>query len=255
MLLFALLSTAHAECRPVINELLPDALGADSGDEWVELQNAGESACDLTGWRVESAMNAWRTATTFDALTLGAGEIVLLGGAPAEVEVAFNLGNGDQNSDAVRLVAPDGTVADIVIYGGPNDDGWTTEAGAPASPVAAPNAGLSLGRCPDGADSDDNAADFVMFVVPTPGAPNLTDPCTPVDTGDTGTSDTGDTSDTSDTYDTSDTSGVSDSVGTDDSSDSGVDTEETGSCGCAGRGSGAAVGLLLSVAVAGRRRR
>ena len=115
MLLFALLSAAHAECRPVINELLPDALGADSGDEWVELLNAGDSPCDLTGWRVESAMNAWRTATTFDSLTLGAGEIILLGGAPAEVEVAFNLGNGDQNSDAVRLVQPDGTVADLSL--------------------------------------------------------------------------------------------------------------------------------------------
>jgi len=255
MLLLALLSAAHAECRPVINELLPDALGADSGDEWVELLNAGDSSCDLTGWRVESAMNAWRTATTFESLTLGAGEIILLGGAPAEVEVAFNLGNGDQNADAVRLVQPDGTVADIVVYGGPNDDGWTTEAGSPASPVAAPNAGLSLGRCPDGADSDDNAADFVVFVVPTPDAPNLTDPCTPADTGDTGGNDTGDTSDISDTFDTSDTSGVSDSARTNDSSDSGVDLEEVGSCGCAGRSSGAAVGLLLAGMAAGRRRR
>jgi hypothetical protein len=41
------------------------------------------------------------------------------------------------------------------------------------SPVAAPATGQSIGRSPDGADTDNNHVDFVVETAPTPGAGNL----------------------------------------------------------------------------------
>ena len=125
-----------------------------------------------------------------------------------------------------------------------------------------PYGGASLGRCPDGFDSDQAGIDFVSFPVPTPGARNdMSEPCGYVDTGvvdsgvhDTGGADTGDTG--------RDDSG--ESAGEDSAASSGADTADTGesvsyqrSCGCQ-PGSGAApvgAGVVAAVLLARRRQR
>jgi len=38
-----------------INEILYNPLGADEGNEWVELYNYGESAADLSGWTISGS--------------------------------------------------------------------------------------------------------------------------------------------------------------------------------------------------------
>ena len=76
------------------------------------------------------------------------------------------LQNGDEG---IRLIDADDNIIDAVSYGGvvssANEGGTAT--------VTDPGAG-SIGRCPNGADTNDNAADFALNTTLSPGAPN---PC------------------------------------------------------------------------------
>jgi hypothetical protein len=68
-------------------------------------------------------------------------------------------------SDGARLMQGDVSL-DALSYGGVIE-GVTETASAPADGGAG-----SLGRCPDGRDTDDGSLDFALHGAPTPGAPN-----------------------------------------------------------------------------------
>lgn len=197
MTLLLWITAASAHCLVVINELLPDPLGGDSTNEWVELLNTGDDPCDLAGYTLQAGSSAFNTMVTLGEVTVEAGEFLWIGGDGADVPATLTMGNASTNADGLRLVGADGMVVDVVIYGSPNDDGWTDEAGIPTLSLApSPYGGASLGRCPDGFDTNQAGVDFVSFPVPTPGARNdMSEPCGYVDTGviDTGAGDTGDT--------------------------------------------------------------
>jgi len=172
--LSVLAAAPGAAGAPVINEFLADPPGSDGGKEFVEIHNAGP-ALSLDGVTLEFANGAvepaWEVRWTAPPGTvLAEGGFFLVcdrnwtGPAVPDAEVALGLQNGP---DAIRL-ARDGTVLDLVGYGPLTDDRLFE--GAP-SPL---QAGLALARRPDGADSDDNAADFVAAEA-TPGAPNFRD--------------------------------------------------------------------------------
>lgn len=157
----------------VLNEVFYDPAGSDAGFHFVELINRAEAAVSLAGWRLEAGDGAgaerWRTVWTG-----GVGDVVaprarfVVGEArvsPAPDRVlAFDLENGP---DAVRLTAPDGA-RDLLGYGALTF--VTYFEGRPAPDVAS---GSSLARLPDGADTDDNAADWAAVSPPSPGAANL----------------------------------------------------------------------------------
>ena len=155
----------------VINEVYYDHPGKDDGWEFVELCNAGEAACDISGWRLEALDGATgRTATVWTAAAgtlIEPGELICVAGSARGTASAFllkgALGNGP---DALRLVSPAG-VADLVGYG-PCSSGDLYEM-APAPDVAP---GLSLARKPDGFDSNRNDVDFVA-ADPSPGRKNF----------------------------------------------------------------------------------
>jgi hypothetical protein len=165
-------ASAHASPPIRINEILYDAAGSDTGFHFIELVNASDETVPLLGWRLEAGDGAnpedWRElwgGTATDAIAPGArfvvGEAHVVP-APDRM-IHLELENGP---DAVRLVAPDGSV-DVVGYGALTDLGQFE--GRPAPDVAP---GFSLARLPDGRDTDDNFADFVALSPPTPGAPN-----------------------------------------------------------------------------------
>lgn len=167
-------AVAGAAGAQVINEFLADPPGSDGGKEFVEIHNAGPDL-SLAGVTLEFANGAvepvWEVRWSAPPGTvLAEGGFFLIcdrnwtGPAVPDAEVALGLQNGP---DAIRL-ARDGTVLDLVGYGPLTDD--RLYEGAP-SPL---QAGLALARRPDGADSDDNAADFVAAEA-TPGAPNFRD--------------------------------------------------------------------------------
>ncbi len=240
MLLFWIAS-ASAHCTVVINELLPDALGVDTANEWVELLNTGDDPCDLTGYSLEAGASGFNSMVTFGEITFPAGDYLQIGGDGADVPASLTMGNASTNADGLRLVAADGMVVDVVIYGSPNEDEWPDESGFPALSLApSPYGGSSLGRCPNGIDSNQAGEDFVSFPVPTPGATNdMAEPCGFVDTG---IADTGDTADTG-RVDTGD-SAAEDSAAPVDTADTGAVVVVERPCGCAAEG-GAPGGRLL----------
>lgn len=179
---FALAAALFAFARPeparaapppvVLNEVYYDAPGADAGYEFVELLNPTAQAVSLAGWRLEAGDGAgpgrWRVAWTGAAGDVVAPNARFVIGearvfpAPDRV-VTLALENGP---DAVRLVAPDGSV-DVVGYGALTYAEYFAGRPAPDAP-----AGSSLARLPDGRDTGDNLADFAVVSPPTPGAAN-----------------------------------------------------------------------------------
>ena len=168
-----------------INEFLPNPdsedTAADDGREWVELYNPGTTAVDLTGWSI-----SWGTSSFSDTFaiptgtTIEAGEHLLIGGLYVEgADVVmdksddFGMGASSSNADAVQLMHCGPGVADTVIYGASNDDGWIDDTGSEAVSFAPKaSAGESIARRSDGLDTDDSGVDFVSTSMTTPGEAN-----------------------------------------------------------------------------------
>ncbi|MEZ4316766.1 MAG: lamin tail domain-containing protein [Myxococcota bacterium] len=162
----------------VINELMSNPEGADDGAEWIELYHAGVAPIDLSGWAVQSATSdSWSARFTFEAgTTINPGGFLLLGGplVPGSTYgMSGSLGNGT-GGDGVRIVDCSGFPADVVVYGGVNDDAVTDESGAPAISIApTPPEGLSIQRVEDGYDTNQSGLDFAVADTITPGQPNI----------------------------------------------------------------------------------
>ena len=174
--------TCGAELGLVINEVLVDYQGkdsgADAGREWVELYHAGSEPIDLTGWEVRAATSPpAKTLVVMDSVTMNPGDFLLVGGTLVEgVDVTWedskSLGNGS-NADGIELVDCSGYVSDTVIYGAPNENAWLDDEGLVAESLApAPGAMQSIARAEDGLDTNRCGDDFLLEEEPTPGEPN-----------------------------------------------------------------------------------
>ena len=171
--LLLLAAPRPARSQVVINEVLYDPDGPDTGHEFVEILNCGHTGVLLTGWVLETGNGAnpddWTVEWIGGDLDyLEVGEIFLIG-EPEVVPVPdyvapLDLQNGP---DAVRLT--DGsTVVDLVGWGEPLFQEYYE--GTPAPDVSG---GSSLARSPDCWDDDANVSDFVASAVPTPGSRNV----------------------------------------------------------------------------------
>lgn len=148
----------------LISELVPDPEGPDAGREWIELVNTGPAA-DLTGWSLDTGGTTWsRSSRLPEGTEIPAGGRLVLAASPAVQADALlpdlRLGNGS-GGDAVQVRDCRDLVADGIVYGASNDDGWPLpdEGLAPA-----PQSGLSLGRLETGGSW--------LLLDPTPGDPN-----------------------------------------------------------------------------------
>lgn len=167
-LLLCLTLPVDSHAQLVLNEILYDPKGSDAGLEFVELYCAGDSAISLDGIRLlfvngaapEQPSVVW---TAGPGLSLAPGEFYLIGESEVTArndEATLNLQNGP---DALWL-AREETILDRVA--------WGEIAGLGEGPPATDVSGASLGRIPDGRDSNDNGADFSALDPPTPGRPN-----------------------------------------------------------------------------------
>ncbi len=140
-----------------INEFLPapyqdwnhDGV-LDAGDEWIELYNASNQAVDLSAWQVDDAKNGSSPYRIPNGVILDAHAFLLL--FARDTRVGLN-----NDGDTVRLMYPDGTLADKFQY----------------API---ETNKSYARVPDG------AAKWSTSCVPTPGASNCTNNPTPAPT-------------------------------------------------------------------------
>ena len=160
----------------VINEVDYDQAGADTA-EFVEIVNPNTTAVDLADYRIElvngSNGRGYGSYTATGRLAAGGYFVIadqaVINAVPSGTVTAPLKSGGLQNGpDAIRIVeAATGRVLDGLHYEEPVPD---TGEGQPA-PEDDTGAPASIGRCPDGFDSDDNGADFATMT-PTPGAAN-----------------------------------------------------------------------------------
>jgi len=165
---------AHAGV--VINEVLYDPPDTDTGHEWIELCNPGETSVNLTGWRILKGGEEWAEVFVFPSFMLRSHAFVLVGETQVEAaqfvsNLAFQNGGGE--TDGIRLESGDGLYTDTVLYDSPNTYALPDDSGAAGTSFATDVAqGQSLARLADGLDSDACADDFRAEAYPNPGAPN-----------------------------------------------------------------------------------
>jgi DNA/RNA endonuclease YhcR with UshA esterase domain len=94
----------------VINEFMPDPDGSDD-EEWIELYNRGGARVLLLDWRLDDSEGGSRAYSVKDAVWIEAGAYYVF--ERADTGLALN-----NNTDAVRLFAPDGQGVDTVEYEG-----------------------------------------------------------------------------------------------------------------------------------------
>jgi hypothetical protein len=174
-LLVALLGAVPAAALPVLSEVFYDAVGSDDGFVFVEIY--GEPGTDLDGLTVEGINGSDGGVTVSLALSgsIPADGLFVLadeaGGGGSSVPGADQLLNFDfQNGPDSVLLRDGDTVLDALGYG--VFDGGEVFAGE-GSPASDPPAGSSLARGFADIDSGDNAADFVVLEMPTPGSAPL----------------------------------------------------------------------------------
>jgi len=86
------------------------------------------------------------------------------------LSLGVNWQNADGAGDNVILMTDGGDTIDAVGYGPSDTSGWFFV--GEVSPTLDVSCGHSLGRCPDGVDTDTNNADFADLTTPTPGSSN-----------------------------------------------------------------------------------
>ena len=163
---------ASARALPLLSEVLYDAVGSDDGALFVELY--GNPGTSLEGWSIEGVNGADGEVTHTIALSGASpadGVFVVAdatAAGPTAVANADLLANFDfQNGpDSVVLRDALGVVVDALGYG-VFDPGTFFAGEGSAAPDGA--AGASLARVFANIDTDDNAADFALLDVPTPG--------------------------------------------------------------------------------------
>ncbi len=169
------LPAARSDALPLISEVFYDAVGADSGEVFVELY--GPAGFSLDGWFVEGVNGAGGAVGPVlelsglipaDSLFVIADtELGLTAVAGADLLLDFDFQNGP---DSVVLRDPLGAVADALGYGVFDvTDVFAGEGAAAPDPAA----GWSLARRFADVDTDDNAADFIAQDMPTPGVAPL----------------------------------------------------------------------------------
>jgi hypothetical protein len=160
-----------------VNEVMTGMTGA-AANEFVELVNAGSKPVDASGYRVVYRSAAGTSDTLLGTLaagtTLAAGAHYLLGGAgyagPVTADRSFATGMAS-TAGGVGVRNADGTLLDSVGYGATAANGFVEGQPAAAPPTTA-TPGSSIGRMPEGTDTDHNDVDFVVSATPTPRGAN-----------------------------------------------------------------------------------
>jgi hypothetical protein len=156
------------DLQVVINEVLYDPDGSDTGYEFVELFNRGEACVCLEGWTFETGNGGYRERWKLEwrgtkAESIGPHGFFVIGEDRVVPEPDFVASLDLQNGpDGCRLRDPVGGT-DVVGWGQLDFEEYFE--GAPVEDV---KSGSSIGRDPDGSDSDLNRADFRALAIPSP---------------------------------------------------------------------------------------
>jgi hypothetical protein len=147
-----------------VNEVETGGTGS-AADEFVEIVNLGSSGVDISGFKLVYRSGGGSSdvslATVPAGTVLAAGGFYLFGGSgytgsgSAAADQSFSTGLA-ATAGGVGLRDASGTLIDSVGYG------TATNAFVEGAAAAAPAAGSSIARHPDGHDTQSNAADFTV---------------------------------------------------------------------------------------------
>lgn len=164
----------------VINEV--QHTGSSGSDEFIEIHNNGTCEVSLDGWRIAYLTgSATMSSTPQDLFVFGPthrlapnSQLIVAGASfmPTGTFLRILSGRGVSTPAGVALFDRTMTRVDSVVFGAV---ATTHPFGEPDStmPAASPGTSRSIGRSPNGVDTNRNAMDFREFTTPTPGAPNL----------------------------------------------------------------------------------
>ncbi|MCD6413769.1 MAG: lamin tail domain-containing protein [Elusimicrobia bacterium] len=173
---YHLLLATYCSGGVVINEFVYDADGTDSGYEWIELYNNLSNDVSITGWKIQKWSSSSQDFEDFIRIssgtyTIAAKSYFLLSQSvnfdkySADFKYSDDDEMGNSSPQCIRLVDSFGNEMDRVAY---EDTYATIVPGEGNTSAGEAASGSSLTRDPDGADTDDNAADFYENVFPTP---------------------------------------------------------------------------------------
>jgi len=160
----------------VINEIMYDPEGSDSGFEWIELYNDSETTLNLENWEIENAGSEFVTIFSFPEIYILPQSFILIGEENVEntdIQTILAFQNGGSETDGVRIVSADGNYTDTILYDEPNDNFLPDDSGDTAVYFADDvQSGFSLARIFDGLDTNNCASDFSGCESPTPSFTN-----------------------------------------------------------------------------------
>ncbi|MDD4351907.1 MAG: lamin tail domain-containing protein [Candidatus Gracilibacteria bacterium] len=93
----------------VINEILPNPVGADTEDEFIELKNLGDEAVNLVNWQLDDLATGGSKAYTLPSKTIQADSLLVI----KRSESALALNN---DADEVNFLNPAGEIVDSISY-------------------------------------------------------------------------------------------------------------------------------------------
>ena len=135
-------------------------------DEFVELYNPSACAADLGNWVLKYESSAGGTGAA--GHTFMAGDSIPSMGYLVLTPASNNWTTGmAAASGQVGLLDGTGKLVDGVAYGTVTGGDYREKTAA-----TGPASGGSIGRSPNGADSDNNKTDFKTYPAPSPGAAN-----------------------------------------------------------------------------------
>jgi hypothetical protein len=156
----------------VINELRTD--GTTANDEFVELYNPNSCAVPLSGWEIKYESAAGIATGSLAGYKFVAGDSIAANGYFLVASSAFagkkdaTLVAGFQaTSGQVGLLDDKGATVDGVAYGTVTAGSYREKQAAPTPPTS-----KSIGRSPNGVDTNSNSADFKVLSASSPGAAN-----------------------------------------------------------------------------------
>jgi len=161
----------------VINEVLYDPDGADTGYEWIEFYNNSENTVTLQDWKIYKAGASFGLVYTFPNINIESHCFLLIGEEfvpDTDLITALAFQNVGNESDGIRLTSADGLYTDTILYGSPNTNGLPDDISDPGEFFAPDvSSGNTLARIHNGEDSNNCELDFFECTNPTPGEANF----------------------------------------------------------------------------------
>ena len=157
-----------------ISELYYDPPGSDGDSEWIELYNPADSSINLCGWQIYAGGTSYSLLHEFDSCLVSAKSFVVIGANPEfDVVKKLSFQNGGSATDGVKLVSPDASYCDVLLYDSPNSNELTNENGEVGESFADDvSEGNSLARINLDVDFDRSNLDFASTKFLTPGVIN-----------------------------------------------------------------------------------